>query len=195
MSIFLTETTIAIKENKYMGTTIPNIILTPLDSTQITKNWSWQKSYVENHLRKMCIYELKNIPNNNYNIDFTSMNQIAITHINIEAKKINYIPLLNHLMLTNDYLSDTNNYQGYQANINNHICSITSSTNNRVHIFDYEMGPSVNGTINASDNWNILDAVTDIENFRLNNSIDLAGAESIVVKACLSLKYKLKCYN
>ena len=80
-----------------------------------------------------------------------------------------------------------NNYNSVQVDINSHLCSITSSTNNRVHIFDYEMGPSLGNNINVSDNWNILDAVNDIENFGLNNNIDLAGAESIVVKACLSL--------
>ena len=137
----------------------------------------------------MCVYELKNIPNNNYQyVDCTNINQVTLANVTLEANNIKFFPLINRVNLVNDYLNDTNNYQGQQFNVNNHMCSVTSSINNRVHIFDYEMGPSLNGNnINVSDNWNILDAVNDIENFGFNNGINLAGADSIIVNACLSL--------
>ncbi len=169
------------------NTAIPNIVFTPLDNTQMVKNWSWQQPYVVNHFRKACIYELKNIPNNNYqHVNFTNINQITLADVGLEAKNINFFPLINRVALIDDYLGNTTNYQGQQANINGHICSVTSSTNNRVHIFDYEMGPSL-GVGGALDNWNISDAITDIENFGMQSGIDLAGAESIIAKTCLSL--------
>ncbi len=66
------------------------------------------------------------------------------------------------------------------------MCSITSSTNGRVHIFDYEMGPSLCGIVPTnSDNWNVLDAINDIRNFNMSGQIDLSGVESIMLKTCL----------
>jgi len=46
------------------GTQIPNILLSPCTKDQSAKSWSWQRPYVENHFRKVCIYELKDIPAN-----------------------------------------------------------------------------------------------------------------------------------
>ena len=176
-------------EYKSINMQIPNIVFTPLDNTQSVKNWSWQKPYVVNHLRKMCIYDLKNIPNNNYqHVDFNNINNISLIDILNEAQNISFFPLINRTQLIDDYSNNMNNYNNGFFDINNHLCSITSSINNRVHIVDYEMGPSMNGQIpNVSDNWNILDVVNDVEQFGQNNGIDLAGAESIIVKACLSL--------
>ena len=158
----------------YKNIEFPNIILSPFEINQPQKAWSWQRPNVENHFRKMCVYELKDIPDNKYDISYNNINTISLADIEQESIKINFVPLMNHIAIINNYLDNTKYLTG--VNVNNHLCSLTICNNNSF-IFDYELGGQ----------WNISDAINDIGQFASDNSIDLAGLDSIVLKSCLSL--------
>ncbi len=170
------------------GSPVPNVVLSPLPQGQMIKNWSWQKSYVLNHYRKECVYDLKTIPNSPYaTTDFTG---ITLPEIQQEAERINFSKLSNRINLIKDYDVAIISYTVH-LNINNHLCALTRSVNGRVFVLDYEIGPSCGGTKpGVSDDWCLNDAIQDIRTLHGHvidgHYIDLNGVDSIVLKTCLS---------
>lgn len=61
------------------GTLIPTIFLNPCSNGESIKRWSWQKPYVLNHLKKMCIYELRDLPANPHGINYQNITAITNT--------------------------------------------------------------------------------------------------------------------
>lgn len=170
------------------STPIPHINLLPCSSDQYIKKWSWQKPYVLEHFRKMCIYDIKDIPGNPYKIDYTNVNSITLSGIASETStdpilKKNF-KLVNQVSILNDYNINTV-YKPSALLDSFHVASVTTIRNSGIMIFDYETGPSAITNKKEDDIWPLSDAITSISTYCTNNDIDLTGVDSFILKACL----------
>lgn len=164
---------------------MPGIVLTPLSAGQPSKKFSWQKPCVEEHLRKMCVYELRDVPEN----------PARITHINFDAITLDMLkahPLVStaspalwtHIRIAELYSAHTTSISVIVDSAG-HRCDMTTTTSG-CYIFDYETGPSAMG-LGTSDDWNITDAVPAIENYLTTVcGVDLTGVDSIILESCLA---------
>jgi hypothetical protein len=66
--------------------------------------------------------------------------------------------------------------------IGNHQCSLTYNKNRSVNIIEYENI----GVFGTEEKWNLSDFIVDVDQYSKIYDSELVGAESIVLKACLS---------
>lgn len=130
------------------GTTINNILLTPLTISHPAKLFTWQKQIVEEHLRIEFAHQVKAIPGNPLGItNITSAHTLAAFDMTI-------VPSIFTLKACSDIA------KAYSA----HTTSTVVTSQDRIHqlsltttpscyIFDYEIGPSSIGL--GSDDWAI----------------------------------------
>ena len=168
-----------------IGTKIPDITLTPLKANDITKLWSWQKPYVENHFRKMCAYDLfndnENFKGSTYTQKLETIQNCTLEQVKLQVKEFNNVKFLTKIAILEDYSNNTKYYEAKDTILKGkRACSLTKqkSIDGTVHIFDYEDADK------GYDIWNITEAVTDIVNF-MGESFDINN-DYFILKACLS---------
>jgi hypothetical protein len=162
------------------GTPIPPIHLSPINDGEHIQRWSWQKTQVTEHLRKMCIYELKAIPG--IDINYLTMPTISNDHILGIARKAKNFKLLNHIDIFTNYENDSKTEKVVLDA--GHSATLTTIKSSGICIFDYTRGPSGSLTEHLpADLWDIREAINSVSNFCHHHSVEMSG--DVVLKACL----------
>jgi hypothetical protein len=157
-----------------------DVQLTPIKVIDPVKRFSWQKPYITEHLTKLCRYELWDNPLYKAIITPFNINSISLADIHNESVKIKDLSLFSSWRITTSY--DNEYTLKNQIYIGNHQCSLTYNKNRSVNIIEYENI----GIFGTEEKWNLSDFIVDIDQYSKTYDSELTGAESIVLKACLS---------
>jgi len=157
-----------------------DVHLTPIKITDPVKRFSWQKPYITEHLIKLCRYELWDNPLYKTKINPFNINTISLKEVYDESFKNTDLSLLTSCRITTSY--DNEYILKNPIYIGNHQCSLTYNKNRSVNIIEYENI----GVFGTEEKWNLSDFIVDVDQYSKIYDSELVGAESIVLKACLS---------
>lgn len=157
-----------------------DVVLSPMKHIESVKILSWQKPYMVEHLTKLCRYELSEDSKYKNIINPFNINKISLKEIEKEAEINENLSLFSSVEIVKSY---NDNYQYKNPiYIGGHVCSITYNNDRSVNIIDYED----KGLFNIKEEWSLSQFIVDLDVYANNYDLELSGAESIVLKACLS---------
>lgn len=159
-----------------------DVNLMPIKTGDPVKIYSWQKTHLLDHFTKLCRYKINdnNEYKNKYNITPFNIKSITLNDVQKISFENKDFSLLNSYNITNSF--DKNYTLKNPIFINNHKCSLTYNKERTVNIIEYEE----QGLFTQKAEWKLSEFISDIDSYSNLYDTELAGVESVVLKACLS---------